>query len=73
MVSCQKNFVSVLAFEWLELPFDHTQPVICLQRVADPAKVGGLVLRKAVSLSFMVCSRGRLLMMALARASSMRV
>ena len=39
----------------------------------DPAKVGGLVIRKAISLSFMVCSRGCLLTRALARASSMRV
>ena len=38
-----------------------------------PAKVGGLVLRKAVSLLFMVCFRGRLLTRALASVSSMRV
>ena len=42
LVSCQKNFVSVLAFEWLELPFDHTKPVICLQGVAGSGKGGWL-------------------------------
>ena len=41
-MSCQKNFVSVLAFEWLELPFDHTKPVICLQGVAGSCKGGWL-------------------------------
>jgi hypothetical protein len=39
----------------------------------DPAKVGGLVLRKAVSLSFMFCPRGCRLTRALANVSSMRV
>ena len=33
-MSCQKNLVSVLALEWLELPLNHMQPVICLQGVA---------------------------------------
>ena len=37
-MSCQENFVSVLAFERLELPLDHTQPVICLQGVAGSGK-----------------------------------
>ena len=41
-MSCQKNFVSVLVFEWLELPFDHTQLVICLQGVAGSGKGGWL-------------------------------
>ena len=72
-MSCQKNLVSVLAFERLELPLDHTQPVIYLQGLLDPAKVGGLGLKKAVSLSFMVCSRCCVLMRALAKAFSMRV
>src|SRR6185369_13499752 len=39
----------------------------------DPAKVGGLALRKAVSLSLKVCSRGCLFTRALASVSSMRV
>ena len=72
-MGCQKDFVPILAFKWLELSLDHTQSVVCIQGVLDPAKVGSLVLRKAVSLSFMVCSRGRLLMRALASVSSMRV
>ena len=41
-MSYQKNFVSVLAFEWLELPFDHTQLVICIQGVARSGKGGWL-------------------------------
>ena len=57
----------------LELPLNHTQPIVCIQGVADPAKVVGLVRRKAVSLSFMVCSRDRLFMRALASVSKMRV
>ena len=41
-MSCQKNLVSVLALERLELPLDLTQPVICLQGVAGSCKGGWL-------------------------------
>ena len=41
-MSCQKNLVSVLAFEWLKLPLDHTQLVICLQGIAGSGKGGWL-------------------------------
>src|SRR6185437_5720695 len=41
-MGCQKNFVSILAFERLELPLDHTQPVICIQGVAGFSKGGRL-------------------------------
>ena len=42
MVSCQENFVSILALERLKLPLDHMQPVICFQGVAGSDKGGWL-------------------------------
>jgi len=41
-VSCQKNFVSILAFEWLELSLGHTQTVIYIQGVVGSSKGGWL-------------------------------
>jgi len=40
LVGCQENFVSILAFKRLELPLDHTKPVICIQGVAGSGKHG---------------------------------
>jgi len=42
LVGCQENLVSILAFERLELPLDHTQPVVCIQGVARSGKGGRL-------------------------------
>ena len=41
-MGCQKDFVSILAFERLELSLDHTQPIICIQGVAGSSKGGRL-------------------------------
>ena len=49
-MGCQKNFVSILAFEWLELPLDHTQPVVCIQGVAGSGKGGWLGPQKSCQL-----------------------
>ena len=50
MVGCQKNFVSILAFERLELPPDHTKPVVCIQGVAGSGKSGWLGPQKSCQL-----------------------
>ena len=49
-MSCQKNLVSILAFERLELPLDHTQPVVCIQGVAGSGKGGWLGPQKSCQL-----------------------
>src|SRR6185436_16775921 len=70
---CQEDFISILAPKRLELPLDHTEPIICIQGVAGSGKSGWLGSQEAVSLSLKVCSRGCLFTRALASVSSMRV
>ena len=50
LVGCQDNFVSILAFKRLELPLDHTKPVICIQGVAGSSKGGRLGPQKSCQL-----------------------
>ena len=49
-MSCQKNFISILAFERLELSLDHTQSVICIQEVAGSGEGGWLGPQKGCQL-----------------------
>ena len=49
-MGCQKNIVSILAFERLELSLDHTQPVIYLQGVAGSSKSWWLGSQKSCQL-----------------------
>ena len=50
LVGGQENLVSILAFEWLELLLDHTQPAICIQGLAGSVKGGWLGPQKSCQL-----------------------
>ena len=47
---CQKNFVPILAFKWLEFPLDHAKLVVCIQGVAGSGKGGWLGPKKSCQL-----------------------